>query len=277
MACDLRPATVKLGDGEPVVSVLTTIRAGAIATAALVATVLCGPVHAANEDEACFEGSVVKVRIADQLFAIPRGYRPFISDVEGNTVSVRRCSSAAQKRLDQPIEAKRFSITAHLSTFEPNKFTIPISGVQVFLSRSWLPKPISRHVFSRVVASVEKSGRTIDELPRVGDFLAFSPAGLEPATFIAAPGTLETPDGYPVTFNCLGPPRARQRTGDTHGRLCSTSYGYSDAVMIQYRFWEGHHPAARWAEIDSAVRVFVRHLQDDDPLSSGDSLHNSSP
>lgn len=216
----------------------------------------------AKDNEACLEGDSVSVQIADQLFSISRTQRPHITDTNSNSVWINQCSSASQERLSQPIEAAKFTITTRASKVEQEGCIQSAFGVQIFISRSYTPESASRRNFLREEAYVKERGNTLDDLPRIGDFLALPSRsfGNEPWAFMAAPGRLETPDGYPVVMNCHGRP-----IGDM-GSLCSTSYAYSEGLTLRYRFWDGCYPMETWTEIVSTVRAFVRSLMVDETL-----------
>lgn len=235
-----------------------------VLSGAALALTLMLPPSPVVADVPCLDSSTVQLNVGSQLFVIPRGYRPSITGADGEGVPLRHCASSTQPRMDQPMNAREFTITTHLTNVEQDEYTESIFGVQVTVWESSIPNPASQNALAQMVRLADQSGISIEESPVRNAFHAFSITGGEPVNFIAIQGSLITPDGHPVTVSCPSPPWTLS-TGEYLGRGCYSIYAYTDSLTLRYRFRDGRYPIESWASLDAAVRAFVDHLKANGP------------
>ncbi len=252
---------------------LATIRALTY-LAALQIILLATPVDALRQKD-CVEGPTVLVRVASHLFEVPLAYYPFVSGPDRRGMRPKYCAGEPEEVLEQPIESLRLHINTDHQQVVQDIHSEEIYGVQIDLSPSSVPNPVSRNRLNRIKDQILERRRRLEDLPRVGQFHGFALDGERPENFtyfIALPEGPKTPDGYPLTLWCQPPssqeipegasPETKEAVEQARerGLGCTVQYAFSEDLTLRYRFKTGRYPLNSWAKLDANVRAFVKRL-----------------
>jgi hypothetical protein len=219
----------------------------------------------------CFDGPNVKVTISGRLFAVPIRYRPFISMPGGKSISPvskvtnSMCQEEFVTHSAEPIEADGLFIVGLRDVQARDTHLQSLHRVSFELHRSSLNQSLDLREIAKFKDRVKRSGGRLEDLPQFAGLYAFARVEEKPlykSPFMTVPGGIDTPGGYPIVVDCYGKVVAPSQFPDPSGpdASCKVEYEWSRGIALLYRFSEGAIPIDHWAELDAAVRGFVRRL-----------------
>ena len=208
--------------------------------------------NAAHEDNGCFNTVSIRVSLGDQIFEIPRSYRPFISPIVDKGFERNKICQSAE---DPPIAANRLALNFSGKRALIDDRTRALEGVQIFVSSGTRSHQASKRRLDRKLGVVQEAGQVVRDLPVIGGFHAFPTDVQYPSLYFSDEAQLTSPDGYLVVFSCAG--AEVWAPWDHRFGLCSTLYTWTDKIAISYRIWRGSHKLEDFPKVDEAVRRFV--------------------
>lgn len=226
-----------------------------------VALVVASSDQASGPNPDCTTGPDLRIKVGTTVLSIPRRYSPIIFDTAGNTVG------SAKKICQLPDDPAIYAggVTFNFSGHPHNKqaedpLTLPIWRVQVEIDMPAQHTTPERE-YERQIAFMERHGNRLSDLDSHHGFLVFDGFANDRRTYIAEPGTVESLDPHPLVVVCSTPIPSSASSRIDYGRPCKTPYyRLTDSVVGLYKFYEGVTPLAEFAELDAAVRAFVRSL-----------------
>ena len=242
--------------GRSIRSIPTVVGVAALALAGWLAF------PSAQPDPLCTADPELRVRVGDQLFAVPRDYLPNLYVDTGSGPSLLQ-RPICQRPEDPPIDVARFSLhVGEQPGFREDAFARPIWDVNVeTLSRHAIARD-QREVYERALRNIESHGVRLDDLPLKHGFMAFDSLARGKHIYIAAPDTITSLDEHPFVMECLLPPLRSPDKDVYFGRSCrSPYYRYSEEIIVHYQFYDGQYPIATWKDLDGSVRKFVRAME----------------
>jgi len=212
-------------------------------------------------DPECTADPRVRLVVAGQLFAIPRGYQPNVYAAIDDGYELLAWP-ICQRPQDATIKTRMFSIhPGEQPGFVEDELTRPLRAFQIEVHESQASYRSPREAYTDALNYLQQRGVQVEHLREVGGFRAYDSAPKARHLYLALPETLTSRDGAPLVIECTAAVSGTSQLAS--GRVCRTN-AYQEifeGVVFGYDFYDGTEPISTWQIRHQQIRSLIMNMR----------------